>query len=177
MSVQLDVSGAAGPVPCRIRSLENDIWEGTVRMPDILSVSETELEGMRMAMVQMEGITHLILEDTLLQKSQAESLLLRIAEKITAPAVGLLQWDASRKWMVPLVFVRESRTLEWETGCGSGSTAVAAWLFSGRENGKTETCVNQPGGCIRVRAEILAGRAESMEISGKITLREEGLLG
>ena len=172
----LEVSGANEPVPCQIRALGADTWEGTVRMPKVLSVSDAEPEAERIAEVRLEGITHLIREGTPLSKSSAENLLLRIAEESDAPAVGLLQWDPVREWMDPLVFVRKSGTLVWESGCGSGSTAIGAWLGMKKEEGRTEICVNQPGGCIRVQAEIRNGRAELITITGKVTLMEEGQL-
>lgn len=175
-NVLLEVSGAEEPVPCRIRALGSGAWEGTVRMPKTLGISETVLEGERMTAVRMEGITHLIREGAPLPKPLAEDLLMRIAGENDAPAVGLLQWDPAREWMDPLVFVRGSGTLVWETGCGSGSTAVGVWLSSGRGDGDFEVPVNQPGGCIRVRVNVQEGRPGLITITGKVTLTEQGML-
>lgn len=169
----LEVSGAEAPVPCRIRATEDGAWEGTVRMPGGVDVSETEMEGERLILVRMEGILHLIREGAVLPKEKAESLLLRAAERWPDPALGLLQWEAARQWMTPLVFVRGSGTMVWETGCGSGSTAIGAWLARQKGDGITESAVHQPGGCIRVRAKFRNGRAEEITMTGRVTLQED----
>ncbi len=172
----LEVSGAEGPTECRVRALPEGDWEGTVTMPGVLAVRRSELDGQQLTVVSMEGITHLIREGEPMEKGQAEEFLRRAAGNCPAEALGLLQWDADRGFMTPLVYVRGSCTLVWESGCGSGSTALGAWQALRRGEGCTETAIYQPGGCIRVKAKVQNGRVAEIAITGRVLLGEEEML-
>ena len=152
ISLLLQVSGAAKPVFCTVKATATG-YAGTVQMPDAPGISKETLCGIPFTVVRMEGITHLICEGIQPEKKEAESLLLRIAEQMPEPAVGLLQWNRETQELLPLVYVRGSESLVWENGCGSGSAAAGALeaLRSGLE--KLTTPVWQPGGTIRVTAE------------------------
>ena len=175
-AVTLEVSGAVKPVHCRIRALAEGAWEGTVEMPSIADLTAETILGERLIAVRMEGMTHLIRRGAVLPQDAAEQLLRRLTEVISAPAVGLLQWVEAERRMIPLVYVRESDTMVWETACGSGSTAIGAWQALQRGEGWTETEVDQPGGSIRVRAEVRAGRIVSVFITGVVRYRGAGEL-
>ena len=78
--------------------------------------------------------------------------------------------------MKPLVFVKKSDTLVWETGCGSGSTAIGAWLASREGSGIVRTDIQQPGGIIRAEAAAENGTVQYVRISGKIRIGKEEIL-
>ena len=167
ISLLLEVSGAAEPVLCTVKAAETG-YEGTVQMPAIAGIRAETLCGIPFTVVRMEGITHLICEGIRLEKEEAESLLLWIAEQMQEEAVGLLQWDREMQEMRPLVFVRGSESMVWENGCGSGSAAIGALeaFRSGQE--KLTTPVRQPGGTIRVTTETENGAVRSVSITGRI---------
>ena len=123
----------------------------------------------------MEGITHLIY-DGMMNREEAESLLLRIAEQVPEQAVGLLQWNRETQEMRPLVYVRGSESLVWENGCGSGSAAVGAAEALRTGNGLQITQVKQPGGVIGVSAEAEDGRILSVQITGQVRLNTETVI-
>ncbi len=170
-SMELEVSGADHPVRCRIRR-EDGAWTGEVEMPGTAEVSPCRVEGRDMVRVRMEGILHLITEESL-PAPEAEALLRRAARQEGAPAAGLLQWNAGGGFMRPLVYVPLSETMVWESGCGSGSTALGAWQAMLRGDGETVTEVRQPGGTIRVRTEICGGKPVRSTICGTVTLEDE----
>ena len=166
MSLLLEVSGTAEPVLCTVRAEETD-YEGTVQMPAIAGIGAETLCGIPFAVVRMEGITHLIY-DGMMNREEAESLLLRIAEQVPEQAVGLLQWNRETQEMRPLVYVRGSESLVWENGCGSGSAATGALEAIRNGQAKLTTPVRQPGGTIRVTAETENGAVRSVSITGQI---------
>ena len=169
--VRLDVSGTEKTTDCRIRALE-DGFEGTVLMPRILETGETAVEGHRLTAVRMEGILHLVLRGEELSREDAEALLARAAGEMPGEeAVGLLQWDG--RSLKPLVYVRGSGSMVWERGCGSGSAAVGALEALWTGEGVTVTDVEQPGGTIRVTAEVRDGRAAAVRITGRVRLGAE----
>ena len=87
-------------------------------------------------------------------------------------AVGLLQWDRRKGFMMPLVYVRKSGTMVWETGCGSGSAAVGAREAIHRGEGRSEVVVRQPGGIIQVTVNIRLGWPEEISLSGHVRVGE-----
>ncbi len=173
--VLLEVSGAEGPVRCGVRKGE-DAWEGSAEMPPVLGAEALRAEGHALTAVRMEGIRHFIAEGPLPNREGSEALLRRLAEHIPEEAAGLLRWNRERGEMRPLVLVKGSGTLVWETACGSGSAAVGALEALRRGDGETETAVRQPGGEIRARVRVRDGRPETVVISGRVRLSPEKIL-
>ncbi len=168
--IPLEVSGAEGTVLCRIRRA-GDAWRGTVDMPLPTGMEETTLSGRRLLAVNLPGMTHLILPEGCLEKKEAEALLGEAALRFSAPALGLLQWDEAREYMTPLVYVRRSETMVWETACGSGTTAIACWraMKAGRS---LRTAVQQPGGLLEAEAEIEGGAFCRIMLTGTVRMGE-----
>ena len=173
MTVPIEVSGAQGVLFCRIRGLE-DGFEGTVEMPRVLGIRPAEAGGVSVTEVRMEGITHLIREDREpLEKEKAEALLKAFAEKSGAEAAGLLDRNPETGFTRPLVYVRGSGTLVWESACGSGTAAVGALEAWRKGNGKAVTQVPQPGGILRAEASAENGTATEVRITGTVHIGKE----
>ncbi len=171
-TVPLEVSGAQGVLSCRIRGLAED-FEGTVPMPQVLSVWDKTRFGVPLTAVRMEGILHLVREsDKPLEKEAAENLLKTIAAQVPDAAVGLLDRNAGTGAIRPLVFVRGSGSLVWETACGSGTAAIGA-LEAMRQGKTTETAVPQPGGIIRTSAVFREDQFPSVSITGIVKILSE----
>ena len=165
--VPLEVSGAEGIVPCAVRPLPDGGFEGTVEMPPVREIADTVIGGFPAVKVRMDGITHLILESPVTDEA-AEALLRKAASESADAALGLLLWDGEEKRMRPLVWVRESGTAVWETGCGSGSTAVGAYLAFRRGDGYVREEIRQPGGVILAEAQARGGRVAYAAITGHV---------
>ena len=174
--VTLEGSGANGVISCAAWRMSDRFWEGTVEMPPILDLMPIRLGDMDAVLVRMEGITHLILQDVRLDRTTAEALLKEKARELPDTSVGLLLWNSRANYMKPLVFVKKSDTLVWETGCGSGSTAIGAWLASREGSGIVRTDIQQPGGIIRAEAAAENGTVQYVRISGKIRIGKEEIL-
>ena len=176
MTVPIEVSGAQGVLFCRIRGLEEG-FEGTVEMPRVLSVCPAEIGGISLTRVRMEGITHLIREAREpLEPRRAEALLTGFAEESGAEAAGLMDRNPETGFMKPLVYVRGSHTLVWETACGSGTAAVGAAEAWRRGSGTVMTAVPQPGGILRAEARAEQGTVTEIRITGRVRIGEEKVL-
>ena len=173
-TVPIEISGAEGVLFCRVRGMETG-FEGTVEMPRVLGIRLQETEGLTLTAVQMEGIVHWIREGRIpLGKTEAEKLLKRLADSVPEEeAAGLLDRNPETGKMQPLVFVRASGTMVWETACGSGSAAVGALEAIRGGDGTVQTSVFQPGGVIRATATVKGGRILSVSISGVVRIGEE----
>ncbi len=176
ITVPMEVSGAEGLVFCFLKGLEEG-FEGTVEMPRVLSLRPEKLCGCVFTAVRMEGIIHLIREEREpLEKEAAEKLLLQLAEKLPEEAVGLLDRSPETGFMKPLVYVRGSGTMVWETACGSGSAAVGA-VRALRHPGETVyTDVLQPGGMIRTAARAENEKVQTVRITGTVRWGSEQTL-
>ena len=176
LTVPIEVSGTREIVFCRIRG-EGDGFEGTVEMPPVRSIREETVRGIPMTKVEMEGITHRIREGRVFpDRREAETLLRQIAGETADEAAGLIDWNPETGEMRPLVYVRGSHTMVWETACGSGSAAVGAAEAWRRGNGTVETAVHQPGGTIRAEAAAENGEILSVSITGFVRFGEEKIL-
>lgn len=174
--VAIEMSGAPGILPCQVR-LDREGFTGAVPMPPILGMESVEGEAYPITAVALSGIAHLILSGPPFPgDAEAEAMLRRLAKTRPEEAVGLLLWDGGKKVMRPLVLVKGSGTLVWETGCGSGSAAVGAFLALSNGDGTTETPVAQPGGVIRVSVACQGGAPQRVSITGHVRLGAEKLL-
>ncbi len=175
-TVPIEMSGAPGILACAVNAGE-DGFTGTVPMPPVRGIWPAEGKGYSLTAVAMDGIAHLILSGPPFPADEeAETLLRRLAEKRLEDAVGLLLWNGERQTMRPLVLVKGSGTMVWETGCGSGSAAVGAFLAQRNGDGTTVTPVRQPGGVIRVTAACSGGFPKSLLIEGTVRIGEERTL-
>ena len=175
LSFLLQVSGAAEPVPCRIRRT-SDAYEGTAEMPPVREIRKETFEGTAFTLVRTDGIAHLIYEGNTLDREAAEGLLKRMAASLPDDAVGLLQWNRQTQQMQPLVYVRGSGSLVWETGCGSGSAAAGILEAIRRGDGIHRIPVKQPGGVIRVTAVTEKGTLLSVSITGQVRIGPESVI-
>ena len=176
-SLRLEVSGCDGLVRCTITRHE-DAWEGTVGMPLPTAIEQVDLPAggmeIRAPLVRMPGIAHLIIPAGIgLDEAALRRLLPEWTRASGADALGALLWNAPSSFINPIVYVPSADTLVREHGCGSGTAAVGCWLASAA--GKTyEAFIRQPGGTILVRALVRYGAVAAVNISGTVTLVDEG---
>ena len=168
--IALEVSGAEGPVACAVARAADGSWEGTVEMPLPLEIRECEILGIPLTAVFLPGMVHLIREGRL-EPAEAERLLLEAGKRFREPAAGLIQWLEEQETLIPLVWVRESGTLVWETACGSG-TEAAACVMSEREGRSLRTAAAQPGGILRAEVRRRGGRIAKVLLCGSVRMAE-----
>ena len=169
----VSVSGAADPVQVTISSRPDGLWQGIVDMPGPESVETVRFpDGRQLPVVSFSGISHVILEQSM-NPETAERLVKEWCCFLHADALGLLflQPDEentaspapetfsaaggpdrlTRGHLTPLVYVPAADTLFWESACGSGTTAVGAWLAR-IKGGPVRLSLQQPGGELEISA-------------------------
>ena len=170
--VSLKVSGAKGTLKAEVwKDSDSGKYQGRVKMPSPNSIEEVSVtlkgEKMRLPAVFFDGITHLILSNIGIAKKKAEECAVNWCRELGVSALGLMFYDAGKEKLKPLVYVQSPATLYWESSCGSGSVALAAWLYeSGVE--KDRFCFAEPGGKLSVTKK---GKAYYLE--GEVTLEKE----
>lgn len=174
----LEVSGAAGLVPCHIER-EGNLFRGTVRMPLPEGFAEVELETdhgpLRVPMVKMPGIFHVILPaDTDVEHAEIERRIRSWSEVVQAEALGILRYDEAGPSMEPIVYVPATDSAVWEHGCGSGTAALSSWkAWSTRQPFRGE--IRQPGGTIGAAADYANGIITNLSITGVVKIAASGV--
>ena len=122
-------------------------YRACIRMPlprRVLPLEESPLGPC--TLVEYPGISHLVLEDRPPAEdhiSLASALLARL--RAESGCFGLLYLEGAA--MRPLVHVRDTGTLVWESSCASGTCAAAAALAL-RQNSPLTLELFQPGGSL-----------------------------
>ncbi len=150
--IVVKVSGAPEPVRVKISARDDGSWQGIVEMPRPRSIEIIRFpEGPALPVVSFSGISHVILEQKLPER-EAERFAKSWCGYLKADALGLMFLDKEQGRLSPLVYVPAADTLFWESSCGSGTSAVGAWLAKG--SGKpVKIPLQQPGGILEISAE------------------------
>ena len=128
-----------GPVKTRIKG-----GRGSVEMPKPLEIAE--FQGY--PMVRFKGIDHLIVNGIPENKKHWEQ---RIRQWCSREALGIMFLNGSV--MTPLVYVKESDTLFWESSCASGTSAVGFLL-------DRDIKLKEPAGEMEFSNGVLSGKVE-----------------
>jgi len=168
----LEVSGAEGLVPCRVRRTgHRDSCR--VRMPLPQEVREMEFPGgIRCPVVFFPGIAHAILPEGALRPEEAEKCIAAWCGICETDAFGIIfhsESDTADCAIRPLVYVDSTSSSVWERSCGSGTAALGAYA-AWKDGAAAKLDVEQPGSCIGVSAECTGGRITKLEISGRAEL-------
>jgi len=160
----LEVSGAGAPVRCRA-ARKGSGWTGSAEMPLPREIRQVEIAGRRADAVFFAGMVHLIAGE--MPDAAAEELLDAAKDAFSEPAIGLLQWSPEDGRMKPLVWVRESGTQVWETACGSGTAAIAAWKCAA-ERRDLRMEIAQPGGTLLAETVWREDALRMIRLSGSV---------
>lgn len=168
--IRFEISGCDGLCNCRVTSSGDD-FRCTVDMPLPATIHDSEI----CPVIRLPGITHGIYEcaDPNAMRDTAPQILKRLAKIEPADAVGLMLFSKEKGAMLPLVYVRDTDTMVWENGCGSGSAAVGAYMALRYAQG--EIAISQPGGIISARAETQNGKVTALSITGNVRITAEGV--
>lgn len=174
MQLTLEVSGADGPVSCRVIRRKQGKFSVAVEMPLPLAIDMVELlPGEKLPLVRFPGIAQVIVPEGRLDALQAQARAAKWCEMLSEDALGILLVSKDMRRMRPLVAVRSTKSAVWEHGCGSGSAAVGAYLTQKLKKG-IELAIDQPGGTIIVRTAYAQERLKSIEIEGIVHIAAMG---
>ena len=173
----LEVSGADSLVSCHMKKEEKG-YLGRVAMPLPKAIENRafHLDGETYALpvVAFEGISHIIVPMSLWGENATEKA--ELAAKVWAAempgAFGILLFDEEKGECRPLVSV-QGVTLIWERGCGSGTSAIGAYLAM-KEGKSLSVSLKQPGGVMGAEVSMENGKIESLHIMGKVSIVARG---
>jgi len=171
--VALEVSGQEGILFCALEEQDGVFW-GTVGMPLPDRLGTAELPGVgTVPAVFLPGIVHCIVPSGRMVRAEAEAAIRPLCASLRADACGILLFDSALASFTPLVYVASTDTAVWESGCGSGSAALAAHLAAESHKGQTVS-LRQPGGIIIASASWDGAAVTTLSITGKVWCMEGG---
>src|SRR3989344_1286162 len=148
-STILEVSGANKPLVAGVKS-PNPAF---AQMPIISSLESVKQLSETTTLVQMQGIVHLIVsrkpnnKTPNAIKAEGKKLMEKYNLLLAYPAAGVMfvsrQTEKSIT-MNPVIWVRDIKTLFYETACASGTTAVGLWIATGNNKTIKDLKVIQP---------------------------------
>lgn len=174
--LSLRVSGAAENVLCRIRK-SGDSYIGRIEMPKPVEFYEAKLglfgKNAAAFLLRFEGICHIILEKAYFEPEKIREpvfaeFLDEKARELGCKALGLIFSEPGSAGILPLIYVREGRTLFLEKSCASGTAAFASFLAF--KNGAFSGDISQEGGTLRAEAVFSNGKITELYIENKIRL-------
>ena len=173
----LEVSGADSLVNCRMKKEEHG-FSGRVSMPLPKAIEHKKFhlngKAYELDVVVFEGISHIIVPVSLWGKNAvklAEQAAKDWAKEMPA-AFGILLFDEEKAELKPLVSV-QGATLIWERGCGSGTSAIGAYLAM-KEEKSLSISLKQPGGIMGAEVSMENGMITSLHITGKVSIVAKG---
>lgn len=167
-TVSVDISGAPYPLPVDITQDADGSWQGRVAMPRPVSIkSITFPDGQAFPVVFFQGIAHVIL-GSCMDKVEAEKAIMTWCTFLKTEALGLMFVDLDKERLTPLVYVPAVNSLCWENACGSGISAVGAWMAAEKRT-PVHVALQQPGGILEVDADP----SGSLILQGTVILRYE----
>ena len=167
--VDMNVSGANGPVRVTIRKTDENVYSGEVEMPEAQSIAEIELalggRTITAPIVNFGSISHIILTQKA-EKTECEREIVRLCRKFCPGGLGFMLVEGEK--LTPLVYVPEPETLVWESSCASGTTATGIY-FASLNGGSFSGSFTEPGGTLGITVSpdvppVLSGRAEIKSI-------------
>lgn len=165
-TISVDISGAPFPLAVAIDRDRVGSWRGRVAMPRPVSIKAITFPGgWTLPVVFFHGIAHVILRSSM-SRSKAEKTIAVWCDFLKAEALGLMFVDLLEERLTPLVYVPAVNSLYWENACGSGISAVGAWMAA-EKGTPVHVALRQPGGILEVDADP----SGSLILQGTVRLR------
>lgn len=194
----LALSGQPGEVSIKVSGVEKKLRAGVyqngeafAQMPIYPETDrvERDVNNPNASTIYMEGITQYVLWDDpnikgknpKEMKAYAYNLLKEKGYDTNYPAAGVMFVEKTSKGieMKPVVYVRDTDTLYYETACGSGTTAVGLVLAKEKEESITEMPIYQPSGLpikVTVNYDEQSKEFTYAEISGPVNTVGTGMM-
>ena len=192
-TVPVKVFGASAPFTVSLEQQAPFSYSAAVIMPPAVRIGMVNLQPSGMAgasgdagtekisailslpIVEMEGISHIIIEPDSgflgikEDPELAEALLRQWCSVLGADCLGMmfLGEGAALRPLTPLVYVPGADTMFWENSCASGSAAAGMYLAA-KTGSPVDVTFDEPAGRLRVESDPAAGRTV---LHGSVTLR------
>lgn len=161
-----------------VKQLTDNTFEVKVKIPLHKSINaiKTNYNGIDYSglLVEFDGIAHVVISTG--HDISGEGLLLKLVEELSPlpyGALGIMFYNEEEDFITPLVYVKNTGSLVWERGCGTGTAALGVVLAL-KSNSSIDKKVKQPGGNIDVIITVDNGQIEDIYLKGNVSIVAEG---
>ena len=166
--LEISVSGCDYPLTAIVDVSGSD---AQVQMP--VPVNIVEIDGN--TMIDLGGISHMILYDVPADQKKFDEIRARVYEKYPdTDAFGIMFMDTNSDTMVPVVYVSDVDTTYFEGSCASGATAAscARALSENALEGTFHYTFKQPAGTLYTTVSKKEGKITDIQLSGLLELSD-----
>lgn len=162
----------------RVLAVSADVLNGKSQAEMVLPRSMEKIEswdGSGAMAFLFDGIVHIVVvrKPQRFPDEPLKAYLQYASIRYNAAAVGLMQVDPFSHQMLPVVYVRDTHTMVYESSCASGSCAVALFLAQTEDDGLYSYDFKEPGGMLNVVVTKRNHEVLSAKIGGTISMTEE----
>ena len=161
-----------------VKQLTNNNFEVKVKIPLHKSINPIEINynGVDYSglLVEFDGIAHVVISTG--NDIPGEELLLKLVKELSPlpySALGIMFYNEEEDFMTPLVYVKNTGSIIWERGCGTGTAALGV-VLSSKFRSSIDKKVKQPGGNIDVLTTVKNGLIEDIYLKGNVNIVAEG---
>lgn len=165
--LSVEISGCKSPATVTADT-QNGISEAQMPLPR--DISPFIFSGVECIRVDFDGISHLVADCPVPNQRVLGAAKALFADDKSISAFGIMYLDRYSMKMTPLVYVKATDSLVWESSCGSGTVAAAITMASGLRNGEKSYTFAQPCGSITAKITKRNGEFAEAVISGEISL-------
>ncbi|MGN1032628.1 MAG: hypothetical protein ACI4PU_04140, partial [Intestinibacter sp.] len=148
-TIYVEITGSDRPLITRV-DLEKETSE--IEMPIPKGIENIYVDGLGdFPIVIIEGINHIIAENLDATEENFEKFKKAVYENYDVEAFGVMFLDIEKKYITPVVYVKDTDTVFFESSCGSGTLATISYLGKDLNDGCLKYSINQPGGAIEAQ--------------------------
>lgn len=173
VTITVNVSGSDKPLDVFVDPKTNF---AKIKMPQYLGAYVLDhspiYEAKGSIIVDLGGITHLIVHGISPSMDNFKTLSKQLIEKYDPPACGVMFMEEDDKHMTPVVYVRDVSSTYFEGSCASGSAAASIAFSLNKSDGKYTYRFIQPAGVVISSVEIKNGDINAVCIEGHVEFSE-----
>ncbi len=168
--IPIEVSGINSLLYVNVDTLNNYT---EIEMPLPIEIKNVNNEFSNYTIVIFEGIIHVVVlnlnpEIEIFNKIRDEILL-----SFDSPAIGVMFFDSDKKFITPIVWVKDINTTYNEGSCGSGSAAVACVMSEFEKDGIFNYKFLQPEGSLDIILEKENSSIKKIMLAGTVVFGDE----
>ncbi len=125
-------------------------------------------------LVDMDGISHLVLKDIPATPERFEQLKEFLYTKVdsTFPAIGVMFYDTKKDFLTPVVYVKDVDTTYFEGSCASGTTSTSYVMALDLPDGTHEMTFRQPAGTLYTEVIKDSGKLIEIRLDGVVEMTD-----
>jgi diaminopimelate epimerase len=178
--VTIEISGMEMPLTVTV---DTEAGTAEIGIPKPRAIDRFEIrcgesEGRSFPLVIFDGIVHVIALNIKPEEKTFHYIKIAVEKRcrdlprggVCPGAIGVMFYDTKNRFMTPAVYVAATDSLVFESSCGSGTAALAAWETRNAGDGESRLEVKQPGGVIEAGVCRKNGEIAGISIGGPVKL-------